>query len=195
MGRSFERHRAALSRVGVARFRAVHPAPDGRCNSVPDAHTRRDGRAPSTYTRLWLPAGTPLMRLILSIPLFLYLFIVANVLMLTPHASGSWLNVVLTEIPLPSRREMIVTVSDALIIAGVLSLYIETLKATRTSIVSIVDHGLSLFVFVFFLVELLIVPEVGNTTFLILTVCSLMDIVMGFTVTISTARRDLSVGI
>jgi len=135
------------------------------------------------------------MRLVLSIPLFLYLLVAANVLMLTPHASGSWLNVVLGEIMLPSQREMVLTVSDLLIVMGVLSLYIETLKATRTSIVSIVDHGLSLLVFVFFLIELLVVPEVGNTTFLILAVCSLMDVVMGFTVTISTARRDLAVGL
>ena len=135
------------------------------------------------------------MRLILSIPLFLYLLIAANLVMLGGTASGSLLNVVLLDLPLPSGRDMIVTVSDAFIIAGVLSLYVETLKATRTSIVSIVDHGLSLLVFVAFLIEIMLVPEVGNTTFLILGVCSLMDVVMGFTVTISTARRDLAVGL
>lgn len=134
------------------------------------------------------------MRLILSIPLFLYLFVLANVAMFTQDAGGSMLNVVVTELPLPSGRALVLTVSDLFIVAGVLSLYVETLKATRTSIVSIVDHGLSLLVFVAFLIELMVVPEVGNTTFLILAICSLMDVIMGFTVTISTARRDLAVG-
>ena len=135
------------------------------------------------------------MRYLLSIPLFLYLFVGANLAMLSGTASGSLLNVVLLDLPLPSGRELLLTISDAFIIAGVLSLYIETLKATRTSIVSIVDHGLSLLVFIGFLIELMLVSEVGNTTFLILGVCSLMDVIMGFTVTISTARRDLAVGL
>ena len=141
------------------------------------------------------------MRLVLSIPLFLYLLIGANVAMFAGGAdaldpsAGSWLNVILRDLPLPSGRTLPLTVSDAFIVAGVLSLYIETVKATRTSIVSIVDHGLSLLVFIVFLIELMVVPEVGNTTFLILGICSLMDVVMGFTVTISTARRDLAVGI
>ena len=134
------------------------------------------------------------MRLILSIPLFLYLFGLANAAMFVDVGGVSALNVVVLAFELPSRREMILTVSDLLILAGVLALYLETLKATRTSIAAIVDHGLSLLVFVAFLIEIMVVPEVGNTTFLILAVCSLMDVVMGFTVTISTARRDLAIG-
>ena len=51
---------------------------------------------------------------------------------------------------------------------------------------------MSLLVFVIFLVEFMVVPQVGNTTFLILTVASLLDVVMGFTVTISTASRDFA---
>ena len=134
------------------------------------------------------------MRTILSIPLFLYLLIAANVAMFANPPEASLLNFVMLDFVLPSGREMILTVSDAFIIAGICSLYIETVKATRTSLVSIVDHGLSLLVFIVFLVELLVVERVGNTTFLILMTCSLMDVVMGFTVTISTARRDLAVG-
>lgn len=86
------------------------------------------------------------------------------------------------------------TVSDAFILISVFFLYIETFKATRTSVISIVDHALSLLVFVIFLIELLVVPRLGNTTFLIMTAASLMDVVMGFTVTISTAKRDFTMG-
>ncbi len=134
------------------------------------------------------------MRLILSIPLFLYVLIAANVIMMSGPVDQSLINVILFEFLLPSGRAIILTVSDAFILASIFFLYIETFKATRTSNISIIDHALSLLVFVVFLIEFLVVPRLGNTTFLIATVASLMDVVLGFTVTISTAKRDVTFG-
>jgi len=134
------------------------------------------------------------MRLILSIPLFFYVLIAANLVLLSGPLEQSVINVILFEFLLPSGRLIVLTVSDAFILVSVFFLYIETFKATRTSVISIVDHALSLLVFVIFLIELLVVPRLGNTTFLIMTAASLMDVVMGFTVTISTAKRDFTMG-
>jgi len=47
---------------------------------------------------------------------------------------------------------------------------------------------------VVYLIEFLIVDRVGNTTFLILTLMAFADVVTGFTVTISTAKRDFTTG-
>ena len=134
------------------------------------------------------------MRLILSIPLFFYVLIAANLVLLSGPIEQSVINVILFEFLLPSGRLIVLTVSDAFILVSIFFLYIETFKATRTSVISIVDHALSLLVFVIFLIELLVVPRLGNTTFLIMTAASLMDVVMGFTVTISTAKRDFTMG-
>lgn len=134
------------------------------------------------------------MRLFLSIPLFLYVLIAANALMLSGSADQSMLNLILFDFSLPSQRAVIITISDAFIIISIFFLYIETFKATRTSVISIIDHALSLLVFVAFLIEFLVIPRLGNVTFLILTIVSLMDVVMGFTVTISTAKRDFTMG-
>ncbi len=134
------------------------------------------------------------MRLIISLPLFLYLLIAANLLMFAGTPDTSMLNIILADFTMISGATIILTISDALIIAAVLFLYIETFKATRTSVVSIIDHAVSLLVFVVFLIEFLIFERVGNTTFLIITIASLMDVVMGFTVTISTAKRDIAFG-
>jgi len=134
------------------------------------------------------------MRLILSIPLFFYVLIAANVIMLAGPIDQSMLNIVLFEFDLPSMRRIVMTISDAFILASIFFLYVETFKATRTSVISIIDHALSLFVFVIFLIELLVVPRLGNITFLIMTTAALMDVVMGFTVTISTAKRDIAFG-
>ena len=134
------------------------------------------------------------MRLFISIPLFLYLLIIANMVMLIGSPSAPVLNIILAEFSMPSTATIVFTVSDLLIVTSVVFLYVETFKATRTSVLSIIDHALSLLVFVVFLIEFLVVPQVGNTTFLIITVASLMDVVMGFTVTISTAKRDIAIG-
>ena len=132
------------------------------------------------------------MRWILAIPLFLYLLVGANFLMMAGPVEESMMNIIVTEFMLPSTRHIVITISDLLIILSLLFLYIETFKATRTSTASIVDHVLSLAVFMVFFVEFLIVPRLGNTTFLILMIGALMDVIMGFTVTISTARRDFT---
>ncbi len=134
------------------------------------------------------------MRLILSIPLFFYLLIGANIVMLTGPIDQSMLNVIIYEFKLPSQRVVILTVSDAFIMASLFFLYIETFKATRTSVISIIDHAFSLLAFVIFLIEFLVIPRLGNPTFLIMMLASLMDVVMGFTVTISTAKRDFTMG-
>ncbi|MDB4222406.1 hypothetical protein N9850_01440 [Granulosicoccus sp.] len=134
------------------------------------------------------------MRLILSIPLFFYLLIGANIVMLTGPVDQSMLNVIVYEFYLPSQRAVVLTVSDAFIMASLFFLYIETFKATRTSVISIIDHAFSLLCFVIFLIEFLVIPRLGNPTFLIMMLASLMDVVMGFTVTISTAKRDFTMG-
>lgn len=114
--------------------------------------------------------------------------------MLSGEIDKSALNIILFEFVLPSQRPVPVAVGDAFVLASIFFLYVETFKATRTSVISIIDHALSLLVFVIFLIEFLVVPRLGNTTFLIMTAASLMDVVMGFTVTISTAKRDIAFG-
>jgi len=104
------------------------------------------------------------------------------------------MNVVVYDLKLPSTRIVVLTISDLFILASLVFLYIETFKATRTSVISIIDHALSLLVFVVFLIQFLVVARVGNTTFLIMTIASLIDVVLGFTVTISTAKRDFTMG-
>ncbi|MGF1475192.1 MAG: hypothetical protein ACFB6S_06460 [Geminicoccaceae bacterium] len=84
-----------------------------------------------------------------------------------------------------------VSLGDLLIAVGLVLLYFEIFKATRTSTASIVDHVLSLVVFVVALLEFLVLPAFGTSAFFILLLMTLIDVIAGFTVTISTARRDI----
>ena len=81
---------------------------------------------------------------------------------------------------------------DLVVLSGLFLLYIEIFKATRTSNASIVDHVASLVVFVVALVEFLLLPRFAHGAFLALLVMCLIDVIAGFTVTLSSARRDFN---
>jgi len=108
------------------------------------------------------------------------------------------LNDVLFYVKLPSGAFWKPTWGDLVVLAGLITLYIEIFKATRTSSISIVDHTLSTIVFVAFLVSWMIFPwtigEKSNSTFLLLTVMAFIDVIAGFTITIAAARRDFMMG-
>ena len=63
-----------------------------------------------------------------------------------------------------------------------------------TGMSSVIDHALSMAVFVIFLVEFLVVKGCGTSTFFILGLMSLVDVIAGFTVSIAGARRDFTYG-
>jgi hypothetical protein len=85
------------------------------------------------------------------------------------------------------------SVGDLLITIALVLLFVEMMKSTRSSNASIVDHLLSTFVFVAFLVEFLLVRGAAHPVFFTLMVITLIDVLAGFSVTIRTAGRDLNV--
>ncbi|MBF0438033.1 MAG: hypothetical protein HQL93_02820 [Magnetococcales bacterium] len=132
------------------------------------------------------------MPLLTSIPLFAFMLVILNGLIFinkTHPEIGT--ATALFMINLASGAQLAFNVGDILILTGIIALYIEIFKATRSGTESIVDHILSMVIFVLFLVEFLIYKPAGTTLFLTFTLMSLLDVVAGFTVTISTSRRDI----
>jgi hypothetical protein len=85
------------------------------------------------------------------------------------------------------------TPGDILIGISTLLLFIEMLKSTRMSTRTIIDHILSTVLFIAMLIEFLLVKQAASSTFFLLLVISFVDVVGGFTITIRTAQRDISV--
>ena len=83
---------------------------------------------------------------------------------------------------------------DLIILVTMMFLFAELVKATYTTSVSLVDHGLSMVVFIICIVEFLIVNSAATSAFFFILVGSLIDVVAGFTIGIRVARRDLSIG-
>lgn len=98
----------------------------------------------------------------------------------------------LFRIPLPSGRNVPISTGDLLVLFGIILLYLEVLKATRWSSKAIMDHVLSFALFIAMIAEFIIVPQAATSTFLILTTLSFVDVIVGFTVTIRAAQRDIA---
>lgn len=133
------------------------------------------------------------MKSLTLIPLFGIILLVYNIVMLTGDANAV-MGKAMFSATLISGAAWTMTVGELMIAAGLLVLFAEMFKATRTGTASILDHALSMIVFVIFVVEFLVAKEAGNSTFLILGLMSLVDVIAGFSITIVAARRDLAVG-
>jgi hypothetical protein len=126
-----------------------------------------------------------------AIPLLSIVVIVWNVLVFVTNTSLSGQALA---VGMPSDAGLALTTGEALVGLGLILLYLEILKSTRTGAASIVDHVLSMALFVIVLLELILVPAMATGTFLLIVLLTLIDVVAGFTVTISTARRDIGLG-
>lgn len=81
--------------------------------------------------------------------------------------------------------------SDLLVLVALLLLFFEIAKSTRTSTPSVIDHLLSIFVFIAYLVEFLLVPGAATALFFTLMVIALLDVMAGFFVSVRAASRDV----
>jgi len=84
-----------------------------------------------------------------------------------------------------------VSQSDLLRAGGLVRVFIELLKSTTSRRIAIINHSLSMILFIVCLVEFLLAPAFATSTFFLLTVMVLLDVLAGFIVTIVAARRDI----
>ncbi len=95
---------------------------------------------------------------------------------------------------LTARTLWMLTTGDLLVAFGLVLLYLEILKSVRTSIASVIDHGLSLALFALCLVMFITLPIAATGTFFLILVMTLLDVIAGFTVTLAASRRAVDVG-
>ena len=96
-------------------------------------------------------------------------------------------------VTLPSLGLWQIALGDILLTVG-LGLLFLILKATRSGGASVVDHAFSMMVFVACLILFLIWDRAATSTFFLLMLMAMIDVIAGFAVTINAARRDYNVG-
>ena len=129
---------------------------------------------------------------LIGIPLLIIPFAVYNMIaFLTPGVE--WTNPI-TTVQMMSGASWTITFEDALITFSVLLLCVEIFKATRTSSSrGVIDHMLSLLLFIAMLVEFLLVQRAATSTFFLLMLLAFVDVIGGFAITARSARRDVAI--
>jgi hypothetical protein len=97
-------------------------------------------------------------------------------------------------IPMISGATWSFTWGDLILSITLFVLFAEILKATYTSTSSLVDHGLSMLVFIAALIEFIVVPQAATSVFFLVLVALLVDVIAGFTIGIRVAKRDIGFG-
>ncbi|MBD8877445.1 hypothetical protein [Roseibium polysiphoniae] len=135
------------------------------------------------------------MRLLSALPFTLFAFLIYNGLSFTAGETdpGFWTTPVIT-FGMVSGATFQLLASDLLITAGLFFLFVEILKATRIGRAALLDHMLSVLVLVAYLVEFLVLPQAATSLFFILMVIALIDVIAGFSISITGARRDVAFG-
>lgn len=126
-----------------------------------------------------------------AFPLLLISFAIYNMVAFL-WAGSSW-TAAMFSLRLPSGAEWMISAGDLLIAFTLFLLFFEVIKAARNSARSIFDHVLSTLIFIGALVEFLLVKEAGTSTFMILLIIALVDVLGGWSVAVRTARRDFSI--
>ena len=130
------------------------------------------------------------------IPLILIPFILYNVVVVATGNMGTPDAIMRRELfglPLLTGK-LPITVGDLIILTTMFVLFIELIKSTFTSTSAMIDHGLSMLVFIACLVELLIARPANTSVFFFIMIACLIDVVAGFMIGMRTARRDLNIG-
>ena len=128
---------------------------------------------------------------LLAIPLLIYNFFVLTQIAGSGDSVQAWLAGAVFTIHSFSGDAWDVSTGDILILFGVLLLFVEVVKSTRTDALSIINHGLAALVFVVYLIEFLTMHGFTTSVFCILMAMQLVDVVAGYTVTAVSARRDI----
>ncbi len=103
------------------------------------------------------------------------------------------LNQNLFSISMISGEAWALSIGSLVLITAMVALFVEILKATQTRSMAILDHGLSVVVFIVCLIEFLTVRGAATSVFFFITLLSLIDVVAGFSVGIRAARRDFNI--
>jgi hypothetical protein len=128
---------------------------------------------------------------VLGFPLLLVPFAIYNMIaFLTPGVS--WTAAAAT-VHMMSGQDWVLSFEDLLIAFSIFLLWIEIIKSTRLGARSVMDHILAMALFIAMLVEFLLVKQAGTSTFFLLMIIALVDVLSGFIVGMRSAQRQVEI--
>ncbi len=135
--------------------------------------------------------------MLIAIPLLIVPVVIYNLVILLGGAGAdpllgptAVLGEVLLRVPMTSGAVWSISVGDLILFLSLILLFVELLKSTSSQRVAIVNHALSMALFVICLVEFLLLPGFAGSVFFLILTMVLLDVLAGFIVTIIASRRD-----
>ncbi len=131
-----------------------------------------------------------------SFPLLALSFIVYAVITVLSGSNPArpWYQTESMVVPLNSGDVWHISMGDLFIGFSFGLFFIELLRSTKAGRASLMNHGLSVIVFVAALLMFTAVKGYGNSIFFMFTVMTFTDFLVGFIITTATARRDVAIG-
>jgi hypothetical protein len=114
--------------------------------------------------------------------------------MFAHHDMHAFLEREIMSIGLISTDHWSFKVGDAFLIVSLVLLFVEVVKATRTTTKELINHGLSMLTFVIALILFITVKGFATSTFLLMTFMTLFDVIAGYTISVVAAEHDLGMG-
>lgn len=135
--------------------------------------------------------------MLIAIPLLVVPVVIYNLVILLGGSASdavlgpaSVLSEVLFRVPMTSGAVWSISVGDLILFLSLILLFVELLKSTSSQRIAIVNHALSMVLFVVCLVEFLLLPGFAGSVFFLILTMVLLDVLAGFIVTIIASRRD-----
>ncbi len=128
---------------------------------------------------------------LLGFPLMLIPFAIYNIVAFILHLPDTIWTTQAVAVPMTSGEVWQLTWEDILLAGSILLLWIEIIKATQIGLRGIIDHSLAMLLFIAMLVEFLLVKVAGTSTFFLLLVICLVDVLAGFIIGIRSATRQV----
>jgi hypothetical protein len=134
---------------------------------------------------------------LLALPVLFYNLLAATTMPdgLRSAAGQEHLGRSLLQIPMPYGAAWSVSLGDMLVFGSLLILFVELLKSTTSRRIVIINHTLSMLLFIVCLVEFLLFRAFATSAFFLITTMVLLDVLAGFIVTIVASRRDIDFGV
>ena len=98
------------------------------------------------------------------------------------------------DIPMFSSDVWHFGLGDLFILVTLIFLFVEIVKSTRTTSRQLINHGLSMLTFVIALVCFVALKGFSTSTFFLIMMMTLFDVVAGYTISVIAAEHDLGVG-
>lgn len=140
--------------------------------------------------------------MLIAIPLLIVPVVIYNIVILFAgqDASGGLavasdvLSDPLLSVTMASGARWSVSVGDLILFLSLILLFFELLKSTTSQKAAIVNHALSMVLFVVCLIEFLLLAGFATSVFFLIMTMVLLDVLAGFIVTIIAARKDFEFG-